>query len=145
MLNTINNDLKDALKNSDKFKLSVLRMLKSALQLEAINKKKDLEEDEIIAVIKKQVKQRNDSITEFEKYEKLDKVEIIKAEIEILEAYLPEEVSDEVLNRIIDEVFNELKPSSMKEMGLVMKTITARLKDKNADMSKVSRLVKERF
>ena len=145
MLNTINGDLKEALKSSDKFKLAVLRMLKSALQLESINKKKELEDDEIISVIKKQVKQRNDSITEFEKYDKLDKVETLKAEIEILEAYLPEEISDEELNNIINEVFNEVNPTSMKDMGIVMKTITLKLKDKNADMSKVSQLVKARF
>lgn len=145
MLNTINGDLKEALKNGDKFKLTVLRMLKSALQLESINKKKELEDDEVISVIKKQIKQRNDSIVEFEKYDKLDKVETLKAEIEILSVYLPEEISEEVLINIIDEVFNEIKPSSMKEMGIVMKTITAKLKDKNADMSKVSSLVKARF
>lgn len=145
MLDTINNDLKEALKNGDKFKLAVLRMLKSALQLESINKKKELENDEVISVIKKQVKQRNDSIAEFEKYGKLDKVDALKSEIEILEIYLPEEISEELLISIIDEVFDEVKPSSMKEMGIIMKNVTAKLKDKNADMSKVSQLVKARF
>lgn len=145
MFNKINDDLKDAMKSGDKFKLSVLRMLKSALQLEAINKKKDLEDDEVASVIKKQIKQRNDSIVEYEKYNEVDRVETLKKEVEILNAYLPEEVSDEVLNSIINEVFNDIKPTSMKEMGLVIKSVSERLKGMNADMGKVSAIVKERL
>lgn len=145
MFNKINDDLKDAMKSGDKFKLSVLRMLKSALQLEAINKKKDLEDDEVASVIKKEIKQRNDSIVEYEKYNEVDRVETLKKEVEILNAYLPEEVSDEVLNSIINEVFNDIKPTSMKEMGLVIKSVSERLKGMNADMGKVSAIVKERL
>ena len=145
MFNKINDDLKDAMKSGDKFKLSVLRMLKSALQLEAINRKKDLEDDEVASVIKKQIKQRNDSIVEYEKYNEVDRVETLKKEVEILNAYLPEEVSDEVLNSIINEVFNDIKPTSMKEMGLVIKSVSERLKGMNADMGKVSAIVKERL
>lgn len=146
MQNAINNDLKDCLKNGDKFKLSVLRMLKSALQMEAINKKKEnLDDDEVISVIKKQVKQRTDSINEYEKYNKLDKVEELKEEIAILSNYLPEEISEEELVKIIDEVFDAVKPNSMKDMGAVMKKLNEELKDANADMSKVSSIVRQRL
>ena len=65
MIEKINEDLKNALKSGDKFKLSVLRMLKSALQLEAINKKADLVDEDVFTVLKRQVKQRNDSISEY--------------------------------------------------------------------------------
>lgn len=139
----ISEDLKMAMKSQDKFTLSVLRMLKSALQLESINKKHDLDDNEVIAVIKKQVKLRKDSILEFEKFNKTESVESLQKEIDILNKYLPEEMSEEEVKRIIDEVFSELKPESIKDMGRVMKELTPRLP--NADMGLVSKLVKERL
>lgn len=145
MINKINEDLKNAMKDADKFKLSVLRMLKSALQLEGINKKHDLTDDEILSVIKKQVKQRNDSISEFKKYDKLDKVEDLEKEIAILDEYLPEEISEEEINKILDQAFTSVNPTSMKDMGMVMKETQNLLNGKNADMSLVSKLIRERL
>ncbi len=145
MINKINEDLKNAMKDADKFKLSVLRMLKSALQLESINKKHDLTDDEILSVIKKQVKQRNDSISEFKKYDKLDKVEDLEKEIAILDEYLPEEISEEEINKILDQAFTSVNPTSMKDMGMVMKEVQKLLNGKNADMSLVSKLIRERL
>ncbi|MCM1053780.1 MAG: GatB/YqeY domain-containing protein [Ruminococcus sp.] len=139
----IANDLKEAMKNGDKFKLSVIRMLKSALQLESISKKHELDDSEVIAVIKKQVKSRKDSIAEYEKYNKAEEVENLTKEIEILNVYLPEELSEEEVKKIIDEVFTELNPSSMKDMGNIMKELNNRIT--NADMSLVSAIVKERL
>ena len=139
----IANDLKAAMKSGDKFKLSVLRMLKSALQLEAISKKHELSDDEVMSVVKKQVKTRKDSIEEFKKYNKTEEVEKLEQEIEILNTYLPEEMSEEEISKVIDEVFNELNPTSMKEMGMVMKELNAKIT--NADMSLVSKMVKERL
>ena len=139
----IANDLKAAMKSGDKFKLSVLRMLKSALQLESISKKHELSDDEVMNVIKKQVKTRKDSIEEFKKYNKIEEVEKLEQEIEILNTYLPEEMSEEEISKVIDEVFNELNPTSMKEMGMVMKELNAKIT--NADMSLVSKMVKERL
>ena len=143
MLETINEDLKKSLKDGDKFKLSVLRMLKSALQNEAINKKKELENEDVLIVLKRQVKQRNDSLTEYEKLGKFETVETLKKEIEIINAYLPEEASIEQINEVVDKAFSEINPSSMKEMGLIMKYVTENLS--NADMTKVSAIVKERL
>jgi len=139
----IANDLKDAMKSGDKFKLSVIRMLKSSLQLEKINKMHDLTDDEVVAVIKKQVKMRKDSIAEFEKFGKVEEVQNLQKEIEILNVYLPEEMSEEQVLKVIDEVFNELKPTSMRDMGNVMKVLNTKIT--NADMSLVSKLVKERL
>jgi len=136
-------ELKDAMKSGDKFKLSVLRMLKSAIQLESISKKHDLTDDEVIAVIKKQVKTRKDSITEFEKYNKLDEVSKLEQEIEILNVYLPEEMTEEEIIKVIGEVFDIVKPTGMKDMGLIMKELNGKLT--NADMSLVSKLVKEKL
>ena len=136
-------DLKAAMKSGDKFKLSVLRMLKSALQLDSISKKHELSDDEVMSVIKKQVKMRKDSIEEFKKYGKDEEVANLEKEIEILNAYLPEEMTEEEIVKVIDEVFSELKPTSMKEMGLVMKELNGKLT--NADMTLVSKFVKERL
>lgn len=145
MIEKINEDLKNAMKEKDTFKLSVLRMLKSALQLEGIAKKHELDDSEIASVLKKQVKVRKDSLEEYKKYNKLDLVESLEKEINIISAYLPEEMSEEEINGVLDEVFKEVNPTGMKEMGLIMKTLNEKLADKNADMSLVSRLVKERI
>ena len=143
MFERINEDLKNALKSGDKFKLSVLRMLKSALQLEAINKKADLEDEDVFTVLKRQLKQRNDSLCEFVRLGKNEAAEDLKKEIEIINSYLPEEASIEEIEKVIEEAFKELNPTSMKEMGMVMKYVTEHLK--NADMTKVSSIVKERL
>ena len=143
MNNKIAEDLKQAMKSGDKFKLSVLRMLKSALQLESISKKHELSDDEVMSVIKKQVKTRKDSIEEFKKYNKTEEVAKLEQEIETLNAYLPEEMSEEEIKQVIDDVFKELNPTSMKDMGGVMKVLNTKIT--NADMSLVSKLVKERL
>ncbi len=143
MQEKINAQLVECMKEQDKFKVSVLRMLKSALQLESINKKGDLTDDEVIAVIKKQVKMRNDSIVEFQKFNKAEEVEKLEKEIEILKEYLPESLSEEEVDKAITDAFTKISPTSMKDMGLIMKelqSIAAR-----ADMSEVSQKVKEKL
>ena len=141
---TIIKDMTTAMKEQDKFKLSVLRMLKSSLQLEKISKNHDLSDEEVIAVIKKQVKMRKDSMVEYEKYGKTEEVENLSKEVEVLSVYLPEELSEDEIKKVLDEIFDELKPESMKDMGKVMKEATARFAGR-ADGSLVSNLVKERL
>lgn len=145
MNNKISEDLKEAMKNGDKFKLSVLRMLKSALLLEAkaVSKDHELTDEEVIKVIKKQVKTRKDSVVEYQKYNKQDEVESLEKEVAILNVYLPVEMTEEEIIKVIDEVFDVVKPTSMKDMGLIMKELNAKIT--NADMSLVSKLVKERL
>ena len=143
MNDKIANDLKDALKSQDKFKMGVLRMLKSALQNEQINKKHDLSDDEIISVIKKQVKLRKDSSVEYEKYGKSEEVDNLTKEIEILNNYLPEEASEEEISKMLDEAFLEIKPESMRDMGKIMAYASSHLA--NADAKLVSDMVKERL
>lgn len=140
----IKNDLVSAMKNQDKFLVSVLRMLKSAIQSETINKKRDLSDDEVIAVIKKQVKVRSTSLEEYKNYNRADMVENLEKEIEILSNYLPEELSIDEINKIIDETIQELNATSIKEMGLVIKTISSKFGNQ-VDMSTVSKIVKEKL
>lgn len=141
----INDDLKNAMKEKDAFKLSVLRMLKSALQLEKIAKKHELDDNEIITVIKKQVKLRKDSILEYKKYNKEESVKDLEKEIEILSVYLPEEMSIEEINTLIDEVFKVVNPSSIKDMGNIMKIVNEKIAGKNTDMALISKTVKEKL
>lgn len=144
MNDQIKSDLVNAMKTQNKFKTSVLRMLKSAIQAEAINKKQELSDNEIIAVIKKQVKVRNASIEEFEKYNRTDMAEDLKREIEILSVYLPEELSNEELEKIINDTINELNATTIKDMGLVIKTISNKYASQ-VDMGMVSKIVKEKL
>ena len=144
MENQIDNDLKLALKSGDKFTLSVLRMLKS----EIINESRKgsihtLTDDEVLKVIKKGVKTRKDSIVEYKKYGKLDTANELAKEVDILNKYLPQEMSEEEIIKIVNEVFEELKPSSMKDMGNLMKVISSKIT--NADMSLVSKIVKDKL
>ena len=140
----INNDLKEAMKSKDSFRLSVIRMVKGAMQLAKPNPREELTDDDVITVISKQIKMRNDSIKEFEAAGRSDLVEQNKKEIEILNTYMPKQLSEEELTEIIDKVFEEVKPTSQKDMGLIMKNISPLVKDK-ADMSLVNKLVKERL
>lgn len=140
----INNDLKEAMKSKDSFRLSVIRMVKGAMQLAKPNPREELTDDDVITVISKQIKMRNDSIKEFEAAGRSDLVEQNKKEIEILNTYMPKQLSEEELTEIIDKVFEEVKPTSQKDMGLIMKNISPLVKVK-ADMSLVNKLVKERL
>lgn len=144
MLEKVNSDLVTAMKEQNKFTLSVLRMLKSALKNEEINKKSSLTDDEVLAVIKKQVKTRKDSKEEYLTYNRTDLADNLEKEIEILNKYLPEELSDEELEKIIDETIKELNPDGMKGMGLVIKTVGSKC-GAAADMKKVSSIVREKL
>ena len=144
MREKILNDLLEAMKSQNKETLLVIRSIKSAMQLEEINLKRNLNDDEVISVISKQIKTRKDSIVEFEKGNRQDLVDATQREIDILMQYLPEQLSSEELNKIIDEVFNKVNPTSPKDMGRIMSEITPLVKGK-ADMKEVSNLIKERL
>ena len=143
LLEQLSKDMVVSMKNKDAFSLGVIRMAKGAIQLEAINKKKELTEEEVVAVISKQIKMRNDSIQEFTKANRMDLVEQNKKEIEILSKYMPEQLSLDEVNKIIDEAFERLNPTS-KDMGLIMKEVSPKLKGK-ADMSQVNVIIKEKL
>lgn len=140
----INNDLKEAMKNKDTFKLGVIRMVKGAMQLAKKSPREELTDDDVINVLSKQIKMRREAIEQFEKAGREDLVEQNKKEVEILSSYMPEALSDEELNKILDKVFDEVKPTSQKDMGLIMKSVTPLVKGR-ADMSLVSKLIKERL
>lgn len=137
-------ELMQAMKNQDKERLSVLRMIKGAMQLEEINKKKELDDNEVIAVISKQIKMRKESIVEFEKGNRQELIDEANAEIAILNEYMPEQMSEEDVLKAIDEAFKEVNPQAPSDMGKIMKILSPQLAGK-ADMSYVSKVVKERI
>lgn len=144
LLEKINNDMITYMKSKDSFSLGVIRMVKGAIQLEKINKKRDLTDDEVISVISKQIKIRNDSINEFAKANREDLIEQNKKEIALLSTYMPAQLSELEINKIIDDAFNTVNPTSSKDMGLIMKEVSPKLKGK-ADMGKVNNIIKDRL
>ncbi len=144
MFDKVKSDLLASMKEQDKFKLGVLRMLKSALQMEQINIGHDLTDEETLTVIRREVKKRNSSIQEYEKFGKIDTVQDLKHEVEILESYLPAMLNDEEVEKIIDEVIETFENPDIKSMGKIISLVKEKTNG-NADMSKVSALVKERL
>ena len=144
MREKILNDLKNAMKNQNKDLLNVIRMVKGAIQLEEINKKRELTDDEIVSVIAKQIKTRKETIADLEKSDREDLIIQTNKEIEILNKYMPTMMSEEEIKKVIDEVFSEVNPSSQADIGKVMGKISPLLKGK-ADMGLVNKLVKEKL
>ena len=141
---TISKDMIEAMKSKDKDSLNTLRLLKSAIDLYLVNNKLDrsnASDEVVIDVVSKQVKTHRESIEEFKKGNRQDLIDNLTREIELLSKYLPEQLSSEELAEIVDNVFNEVKPSSVKDMGSIMKAITPLLKGK-ADMREVNSLIK---
>ena len=100
MKERITNDLKEAMKAQDKERLAVIRMVKGAISLEEINTKKELNDNEIIGIIAKQIKTRKESIVDFEKGNRQDLIDQTNKEIEILNEYMPEQMSEEEVNKV---------------------------------------------
>lgn len=144
MIENFNSDIIKAMKEKDQERLMVLRMVKGALQLEKINNKKELTDELFIDVLTKQIKMRNDSINEFQKANRTDLVEKTQKEVDILNEYLPAQLTKEEVDTIIDESFEKLSPSSMKDMGLIMKDVTPKIKGRY-NMQEVSTIIKSKL
>ena len=144
MRERILNDLKTAMKNQDKETLKVIRMVKGSMQLKEIDLKHELNEDEVIDIISKEIKTRRDSIKEFEKGNRQDLVDSTVREIEILEKYLPKQLSDEEVDSIIDDVFSKVEPKGMQDMGKVMGMVSPLVKGKT-DLGQVSSKIKSKL
>jgi len=140
----INEDIKNAMKEKDNFKLNVIRMVKGSIQLAKINLKHELSDEEVIDVISKQIKMRKDSIQEFQKADRMDLAEQNQKEIEILNSYMPEQLSEIEIESIIEEAFKKINPTSQKQMGLIMKEVSPKLKGK-ADMGEVNKIIKNKL
>ena len=139
------NDYKDAMKRKDALAVSTLSFLRSQLKNVAIEKKKDsLDDSDVIAIIKKQIKQRHDSIENFQSGGRQDLAEKEKKELAILKAYLPEELSNEELEKIVSEVIAATGANGMKAMGQVMKEVLAKVEGR-AESKAVSDMVRQKL
>lgn len=144
LVDKVNNDLKEAMKNKDKEKLNVIRMLKSAIQMSKIELKHDLSDEEVISVVSKQIKMRKDSIEEFAKANRGDLKDQYQKEIDVLNNYMPEQISKSEAEKIIDDAFLKINPTSPKEMGLIMKEVSPKLKGV-FDMGDASKIIKDKL
>ncbi len=141
----ITGDLTAAMKAKDANRLSVLRMVKANLMNRQIEKGVDLTDDEITKALQSLVKQRRDSIEQYEKAGRAELAEKEKSELVVIEDYLPQAASVEEIEKAVSEAISETGASSMKEMGAVMKAAQTRLADKSTDGKLVSEIVKAKL
>ena len=132
------------MKEKDKETLSVLRMIKSDMQLKKIDKKGNLDDNDIISIISKQIKQRKDANIEFEKGNRNDLIEKNNSEISILNRYMPRQMDSSEIEEIIDKKIKETGANSIKDMGALMKILKPIFVGK-ADMSTVSNIIKSKL
>ncbi|PNR88272.1 aspartyl-tRNA amidotransferase subunit B [Petrotoga sp. 9T1HF07.CasAA.8.2] len=136
----LNNDLKKYMKEKNTLALNAVRSIISEIKNKEVEKGAGLTEEEIIQVIKKQIKMREDSIEQFEKADRIDLAEKERKEVEILQSYLPEQLSDEELKKIIEETISEVNATSKKDFGKVMKLIIQKVQGR-ADGKKISEIL----
>lgn len=138
-------DLTASMKAQDGPRTSTLRMVKAGMMNREIEKRGDLDDEEMIKLLRSMVKQRRDSVEQYEKAARQDLASKEKAEIELIETYLPQAASQEEIEEAISQAISETGAASMKDMGKVMKTAQAKLSGKNADGRTVSELVKAKL
>lgn len=142
LLTRLNEDMKQAMRSKDKESLQVIRMLKAAVQNEQINTGQELTEEEELTVLSREMKQRRDSLTEFEKADRTDLADKVKKEIVIVEKYLPAQLSEDEIRSIVSDAIAKTGAASPKEFGKVMGAVMPKVKGK-ADGNQVNAIVKE--
>lgn len=142
LLTTLNEDMKQAMRAKDKETLQVIRMLKASIQNEQIKKGQDLNDEEELTVLSREMKQRRDSLTEFEKADRTDLADKVKKEIVIVEKYLPAQLSEDEIRAIVTEAIATTGATSPKKFGKVMGAVMPKVKGK-ADGNQVNAIVKE--
>ena len=140
----ITEDMKSAMKAGEKDRLKVVRLILAAIKQVEVDKRIELDDAAVLAVLDKMVKQRRDSVEQFENGNREDLAAIERAEIEVLQQYLPEQLSADELAALVDEAIAASGAESMRDMGKVMGQIKAKAAGR-ADMGALSTLVKERL
>ena len=144
LFDKINSDMIAAMKAKDEASTSALRMLKSALKYKEVDLKRELKDEDVIDVLSKQAKQRKESIEGFEKGGRAEMAAKEKAELALIEKFLPAALSEAELSQLIEEAIKASGAAGPKDMGKVMGVLTPKIKGK-ADMGKVSGLVKAKL
>jgi uncharacterized protein YqeY len=138
-------DLKQAMKARDQLRMDVIRMIKAAVLNKEVEMKKDLDDAEMSRIMTTMIKQRKESVEQFEKGQRAELAAKERQEISIIEAYLPKALSPEELDRTVDAVIRESGATSAKDMGAVMKAVMARLAGQPVDGKHVSDLVRSKL
>jgi uncharacterized protein len=138
-------DLKLAMKARDQLRMDVIRMIKAAVLNKEVEMKKDLDDAEMSRIMTTMIKQRKESVEQYEKGQRAELAAKERQEISIIEAYLPQALSPEELDRTVDAVIRETGATSAKDMGAVMKTVMARLAGQPVDGKQVSDLVRSKL
>ena len=133
--------MKAAMRAKDAARLSTIRLLLAAIKQREVDERIELDDAAVVGVIEKMIKQRRESIAQFEKAARKDLADAEKAEVQVLSAYLPAQMGDAEIEKLVDSVISETGATSAKDMGKVMAALKSRLAGK-ADMGKVSSLVK---
>ena len=144
LLEQLSSDLKTAMKAKDKLRLAVIRSLKTALTNAKISAGQDLSSDEELSVLSSQLKQRKDSLAEFEKGDRADLAEQTKEEIKIVQAYLPEQLDEAAVVTIVDEAMQATGATSKADFGKVMQYVMPKVKGR-ADGAMVNQVVKSKL
>lgn len=141
----LSEDLKLAMKSRDQLRMDVIRMIKAAILNKEVELRKDLDDAEMSKIMATLIKQRRESVEQFEKAQRMELAEKERKEITIIETYLPKALSPEALEQIIASVLAETGARSLKDMGAVMKAVMARLAGQAVDGKQVSDLVKAKL
>ncbi|MCP1728461.1 uncharacterized protein YqeY [Natronospira proteinivora] len=140
----IQDDIKTAMRNKDRERLTLLRMLSAAIKQKEVDERVDLDETGVTAVVEKMVKQRRDSVKQYREGGRDDLADQEAAEITVLEDYLPEQLGEAELGKLVDQAISESGAESMKDMGKVMGLLKPKIQGR-ADMGAVSQQVKARL
>ncbi|QAY66307.1 GatB/YqeY domain-containing protein [Paenibacillus protaetiae] len=138
----LNDDMKQAMKNQDKFKLTTIRMVRASIKNLEIDLKRPLDDNEVLDIVSREIKQRKDSLQEFEKAGREDLATALRAEIDIISQYLPAQLTEEEIKAIVTQTIQELGASSKAEMGKVMGALLPKVKGR-ADGKLVNQLVQQ--
>tara|TARA_Y100000996_G_scaffold415369_1_gene409643 strand:+ start:7235 stop:7678 length:444 start_codon:yes stop_codon:yes gene_type:complete len=141
---TLGTQLKDAMRNKDASKRTVIRTLMSAIKNAEIDSQSELDDDGIIVVFTKQAQQRKDSIEAYQKAERQDLVDNEKAELDFISQFLPAQMSEEEIQKLVDKVINELNATNPSDMGKVMGKLMPQIKGK-ADGKLVNSIVSSKL
>ena len=136
--------MKTAMRAKDAPRLSTVRLVLAAIKQREVDERKELTDADVVAVIEKMIKQRRESIAQYEQASRKDLADVEKFELQLLSGYLPQQMSEAELSQVVDVVVSEAKPTGIKDMGKVMALLKPRLAGK-ADMGKVSNLVKSKL
>ncbi|WP_409341334.1 GatB/YqeY domain-containing protein [Paenibacillus sp. MBLB4367] len=138
----LNEDMKQAMKSQDKFRLSVIRMVRSAIKNIEIDQRKTLDDSEVLDILSREIKQRRDSLLDFEKAGRDDLATTVKAEIDVIAVYLPQQLTEEEVKEIVQQTISEVGASSKADMGKVMSALMPKVKGR-ADGKLVNQVVQQ--